>query len=446
MRKLLKLLDVRTYSRKEKVQFFMNIIIGVGIALLFFLAEETTRGGAIIDSIFDGLITIEANAIREENSGFSKTYCWLSGLDKNEINTSYIRFIEVGRPTLEEWDGLRYPVIPRDKTAELLREISAANPKLVIVDILYDTTGCKGDRILVNTLREILKNRKTKFIFPALIDPATGTLVVPFFYKELKKEFPEKVFIASFYFLSSRYDGISRFINFYRFYTKENGEKGLIWNVSILAPVIYFDSLEELRKLKGKILHGHASNLEIELGERKVEIVNNDIIANRIRFVFPVVMDKTGSLTLRELPIHSYELSKKKKELTGKVVILGTADPLKGDFHRTPIGSMPGMYVIGNAIYSATHFQILHESIWIKLGIELFVILLAAYLSHWFNFIPATFFSLVIIGAGIPLTVYMFFRFSLFINIIFPMLGIILHKDVAEFEKFFEEGLWKKYS
>jgi hypothetical protein len=446
MKKIFDLLDFRKYPKKEKVHFFTNILIGIAIAVLFSWAEKTSLGGAFIDSMFDALILAEANAVKDEDSLLSKVYRKLSGVDIEEITSGYVKFVEIGRPVLEEWNAITYPVIPRDRTGELIEKISSFRPKVLVVDILYDTTGCKGDDVLVEKLRQVLSREDVKLIFPALIDQVTHTLITPYFYDELKKEFPDRVFVASFYFLSSRRDGISRFVNFYRFYIGENGEKELIWNVSVLAPALYFGSYGELEKLKEKILHGHSSHhLEVELGERRVEIINEDLVANRIRFVFPVTLDEKGRLSMRNLPVYVHSLDRAGSELSGRLVILGTTDPLRGDYHRTPVGNMPGMYVIGNAVYTVTHLQVLHEGVVLKWLIEGFVIVLAAYLFLWFNSLPATLLSIGIIFAGFPLVVYLFFKYNVFVNLIFPVIGIILHKSVADIEEFIEKGFWRKH-
>ena len=150
-------------------------------------------------------------------------------------------------------------------------------------------------------------------------------------------------------------------------------------------------------------------------------------------------------LTMRSLPIYPSYMDEEKERIKNKIVILGITDPIKHDYFKTPVGYMPGMYLIGNGTFTIANLQIHHESLWIKILIEIFVILLAAYLFLWMDSIPATIFSFLLIGLLIPISVFLFYKYNLFINVILSILGIIIHKDIAEFEEFLIGGLWKKH-
>ena len=120
------------------------------------------------------------------------------------------------------------------------------------------------------------------------------------------------------------------------------------------------------------------------------------------------------------------------------------SDPIKQDYFKTPIGIMPGMYLIGNGYFTLANLQIHHEWFIIKILIEIFVIIIAAYLFLWMDSVPATVISMIMISVLLPISIFLFFKYNIFINLVFPIIGIILHKDIAELEEFLVNGLWKK--
>ena len=66
------------------------------------------------------------------------------------------------------------------------------------------------------------------------------------------------------------------------------------------------------------------------------------------------------------------------------------------------------------------------------------MIILAAYLFLWFNSLFATILSIILIFILIPIAAYLFYHRGVFLNIIFPILGIVLHKIIADAEDMFE--------
>ena len=261
----------------------------------------------------------------------------------------------------------------------------------------------------------------------------------------MKAKYPNKIFLSSPYFYLSEYDNTARFFKFYEIYQNEKGQKDLIWNVSFLAHILSLNKLSILDELKEKILSGE-KNLTLTINRNTIHISNEDLVSSRLRFPYPVVLDNEEKhLTMRSLPIYPSYMDEEKERIKNKIVILGITDPIKHDYFKTPVGYMPGMYLIGNGTFTIANLQIHHESLWIKILIEIFVILLAAYLFLWMDSIPATIFSFLLIGLLIPISVFLFYKYNLFINVILSILGIIIHKDIAEFEEFLIGGLWKKH-
>ena len=98
--------NVFKYERKEIVHFFINIFIGLGIAIFFHYMEKKEYGGSLLDRYIDTLISIEASVIGNyENDTFFKNIFWNTDfINRNSLQN--ISFIELDRMTLEEWGGL----------------------------------------------------------------------------------------------------------------------------------------------------------------------------------------------------------------------------------------------------------------------------------------------------------------------------------------------------
>lgn len=134
--------------------------------------------------------------------------------------------------------------------------------------------------------------------------------------------------------------------------------------------------------------------------------------------------------------------------LKNKIVIIGSSNSETGDMHLTPIGEIPGMYVLGNSINTEImHLNPEEIPFVFKLIVELLVIILASFLFyHYHEFFAqllTAFLLLILLGA---INYFLFFNYGIFINFILPVLGIGLHRIISSFEVLFSAGVSKKHS
>lgn len=435
-------LNIFEYDKREIVYFIINVLIGIGVAVFFNFMEMRQYGGNILDEYLDRLIQFEASTLQNFDDKKLLSKIFFNTKELNITSLKNLSFIEIDRITLKNWEGINQPIIPRAKVADLLIKVSQKKPKLIIVDILFDVKSCNDDKLFILNLEKAIKKYNAVFVFVSVIDPISEKILYPFFYQDLKSHYPNNIFISSPYLSISEYDNTARFFRFFEI-VKKNQKKDILWNTSLIALVLLNNQMELLEKTKKEILESKNNRAIININGKKIAIDNQDLISSRLRFPYSVVIDEeTNFLTLRNLPMYPNHLIEDK--IKDKIVLIGTTDPIKQDFFKTPVGYMPGMYLIANALFTLSNLQIHHELTIIKLLIQIFVILLAAYFFLWMDSAIATVSSLTLIAFLVPLSILLFLRFNIFINTIFPLLCIITHKNLIKIEEFLINRLDKQ--
>ena len=93
--KLFSHLDIRKFSRKQKIHFFINIFIGISIAAFFYFIEHTDLGETTINKGFDFIIAREAEKSAKAMENLTA---------KRNIGISdQIVFAEIDHETYKKW-------------------------------------------------------------------------------------------------------------------------------------------------------------------------------------------------------------------------------------------------------------------------------------------------------------------------------------------------------
>ena len=124
-----------------------------------------------------------------------------------------------------------------------------------------------------------------------------------------------------------------------------------------------------------------------------------------------------------------------------KIVIIGNSSPDKGDIHRTPVGDMTGMFLLGNAVNTILNTaQVKHPQMWLGYLIELCVIVAAAYLFLYLMSFLALFVSVIFIFFGlVELGYWYFIETAVFLNSGLIFIGMVFHKIIADIEELFKK-------
>lgn len=305
---------------------------------------------------------------------------------KREIFQSYLEERKIGKSepykNYKELLDLNLPLTPRDKILQLIEFSLKNNAKVVIVDFLFDRKSFRNikdkrgnivdeDKYFKEGLKELLKkkykNKNTKIIFLYHKDLETGEYKLPPFFKELKddKDLKNKIFAGLPAVFSDKSDGLTRFIKFFDI-RLNNGKYRVLWNVSLLALVLYNNDYGKLKNLEKKIIKTKISgenslkNFDewLKLKDGSTVHIKSDFMVNRIVFIQspnPATYDRYKYI----YTVSKIERIKKPSNLfKDKIVIIGSANRNNGDVHLTPVGSMSGVFVIGNSILTLKFLQI----------------------------------------------------------------------------------------
>jgi CHASE2 domain-containing sensor protein len=130
--------------------------------------------------------------------------------------------------------------------------------------------------------------------------------------------------------------------------------------------------------------------------------------------------------------------SETKELLKEKIVIIGVSSKEHSDdISPTPLGDMLGMYVIGNAIFEIINNKQIKKMNWIYAFLmEIIIIISASIVFKRFDSVIA---YLIITGSLIlvlgPISIVAYYKKGIFVNVIFPILGMGIHKSVSEYEE-----------
>jgi hypothetical protein len=174
------------------------------------------------------------------------------------------------------------------------------------------------------------------------------------------------------------------------------------------------------------------SNKEIEISSDQ-----EDFYRNRIRF-FLIPRDTFSKYPAGNL----FEWVNEGDEINfvdfkDKVVIIGNSHPEAGDIHLTPVGYMPGMYIIGNAINTILlGLQPSHPPILLNMLIEWGVIILSAFiLSRFPPLLIKLLKGVVLISVLGAISYTYFIHTGVLLNFTFAVAAMGLHDAAMGFQK-----------
>ena len=431
-----KFLDFRQFKPKKRVYFFINIGIGIIIVLFMHMVESSQWGENVLNSAFDVFIRIDAHKAVKNIVDTEEEGILIVDLDHNK---------KTGPNTREN------PLLsPRDQIARIVDTARNGGAKVVVLDIFLENKDCcfpEKD----NALREALtrfpkaKNFKTKVIFAVS--------------KKNKKELKKNLLDAqidnnpNFYraiptLYASQTDALVRYWKAYDTGEKQ-GKKQIIWSIPVLTSALYGNTYKKLKtmgkQLTGKPQASGPGFCELQLGKnQKVQapLDHMDLLRQRIRFLL-LPKDCMADHPAGNLILPTPETLNPQR-CKDKIVIIGSSDPLKGDRHLTPIGRMPGMYIQANSIYTLLKKkQPEPASLWIALGIDLLIILLAAYLFHYLQSFIAKLSSTLLVIALFGFIAYFYFfqNHGIFLNFVFGIAGIGYLETISTLREIITKGM-----
>jgi len=424
------------HDRKLLSHFWVNVAVGILIALAFECAGESQWGEGMRDAAFDLLVKYE----------------FLKAPDSAQ-RSNPLYFVEITPAEYRQWGE---PLLtPRNKVADLIEAAWKKGAPVVVLDILLDRpdrehpdADLKLRRLLGRMLRE---NARTRVVFPVRIgvDGKLRSHLCEDLFERKTADGVRLFYPALPTVLASDVDLLNRFWDCYQVCRDRSGQNRIIWSVPVLATALHTGSQDQLDRAARKLLaaagqegRGSAEELEVELGAGAVHLAPLERVASapgtppayqagesdhlsyaqRIRFLI-------SSQTPARRDSGNFRPGLSPDLLTGKIVIIGNASYETGDILATPVGQMPGMYLLGNAINTiATDRMPAHLNHWLEFAMEALVIVIAAWFFLRFHTMLAQLLtSIIFLAVLIPLSWGLYRNFGLFFNFIAPVVGMRLH-------------------
>jgi CHASE2 domain-containing sensor protein len=410
---------------EKKILFARNFSIGLVVIIIFSFLSEREWGEGIVNVAFDYLQNREAK------------------LASHTVPATSVNFIDITERSYEAWD--RPLLTPRRDIARLVKHAANNGAKVIVLDILLEEKDCcdpAGDRMLL----EFLQGYAARPDFPPLIIPVSinrhGSCKPSIVDKVIDNQSPgQQVIYRGLPLVSgSNRDRRTRYWEYYRTYTGAEGTKEILWGVPVLAGVLAGAGQEHLKIVERHLLQGEGERPKVQLGSRKYAIPTlsdeqvPDLYTQRIRFQLIPPTPKgyqSNLLTVRRSADLILEKGVSTPEFAGKIVVIGNGHQDSGDLHETPIGNIPGMYVIGNAIHTVvTHPQPVALG---RLGVFLFESLYVFTMALIMGpeipyFISMPIFVLVIPLLSNELNWQLYYRFGIFFNLTAPLVIMAIYR------------------
>ncbi|WP_320170546.1 CHASE2 domain-containing protein [Maridesulfovibrio sp.] len=335
-------------------------------------------------------------------------------------------------------------------------------PKLRLLETVDFALGCGAREILIDcrmdrpvplekenlqfmsafrkTL-ELARQKNAVIIIPRLAGER-GLALTEFSKKfwNLTEDFPDVVKIGDAGIIRNPEDKRIRHLRYYRAEDKGSGDEILL-SVAMLAAV-YANGTKEGDIHRDRIVN---SIRDIEAGKTERQRVKlfkgtditlfrqengSDDIEARLKFSLApkdIYLRKTGAVSAGLLSHTSSATGIRYADpasLAGKIVIIGSDYEEIGDMHLTPIGRMPGVYIIANAVNMFLNGDQVHSDAVISYVIKILTVLLVSLgVAH----LPAIFDLLLLVLAFFifhPLSIYLFMNYGLFFNFLLLLAGI----------------------
>lgn len=438
------------WDTHQKAHFLLNILFGVLIALALHFFELTSYGNSILATEMDQVIKKEA-------------------INSKKIDSNII-FVDIDNETEQLWNfdesnntnfkySLNSIITRRDSLTSLLKKLVACNPRLIVLDMFFEfySINPNDDSIFVRFLDDFNKtNKRTKIIlpYPNNIDNLQSHNI----YRHIINS--KNILLGSASIASEFEERTIRYI--YTYTQINNGKK--LWSVPILAYCVLNDIDHNTLSIEKLWEH----NIKVE-DENPYHSKGINFLSSRIRFLLtPTIIDpKNGEIQAfgniddkpdirySGLEITSYldggiepyfPDSVLKERIKNKIVVVGNSTQAKGDIHLTPIGEIPGMYILGNAVNTIINTGLIKSPpLTIYLFIELLTIIICAYLFLYLEDIIASILGFIIIGVPLSYASYYIFIYTgFFLTSTFALIGIAIHKIIIDVEKLIDKRKHKE--
>lgn len=426
-------LDPRRFPAAKRSRFLVYLAVGALIALSLRVVARTAWGEGNLNWAFDRFILDEAITAAASPASDAR-----------------VAFIDIDYENCKAWGDPLFT--PRDRIARMIRAARLGAAKVILLDVLFEYPDYdpRTDAALRAELEAFAASTSdARLVFPVRLD-MKGMLRRNLF-DDLIDAYPDRFFRGLPSLSATPDDRVVRHWKLFgRYHPRGSKEWRIIWGTPFLGAVLAAGALDALRPLEPRILARAAGDdehftLPLE-SERRIRLSprNTDYYLQRIRFhlIPPGVLPGRPEGNLRPVKppeadalLDSPEAARAFFE--GRVVVVGVSNPEAGDVHSTPIGDVPGLYIMGNSVDTVlSGEQPLASSGWSEALLEALAVLLGAYVFvHLPNLVAQLALAATLLSLFGGASLWYFKRTGVFLNFVFPMIGmqaLALFREVEE--------------
>ena len=409
-------------------------------------------------------------------------YINLSVGDDSETNqiANDLIFLDFNNQSLKELD--RPYSIPRNKIADLVNVAYEGGAKLIIIDFTFNELDYTPEKLIAGDNVALDGGARDKILYNSLKNirdnPSTATKVLlPYITYEDKTEMKnifsdlvdnKKIYSVTPNLTEDLTNNYSRFwLPYYKTYKADTDEKNLLWSIPVMTITLNIGIVNDLNELGNKILNDSDENFDSYALKVNRNGTNKEFLIyeeqskdtrlfrdsranqyNRIKYTL-IPPDPSTMLGGNILPKNIGHWHKNGVDNTAinfkdKIVIIGRADADCGDWHLTPVGSMPGMYVHGNAIATVLSSTQPHLCSILKyLVIEILLVVIASYVFLNMEGLKPRIIVVIMIGLCFAGTYLWFCKTNEFIFLSLSFTSIGVYNISRMVENRFLKGLIK---
>lgn len=448
------LLRWRHWPSVKKKNFLLNVFWGLVIAIVIQFVQGTGIVQGMLDKAYDSHVVKDFKSANDKKESVSDKIFMLL-FDK----TAYTTPNADGLNTLGVWT-------PRKKLGETVEKTIKLGAKVVVVDfdlqrpvplICVNGNCVNENREYLSQLEkaaELLRKKDAVMILPfAELKPEAGDYLKA--YQALLKKNSDviKQGIATVYKNMSDCK-----VRHFRFYKKlENKE--VIFSIPVLAAVFQWHGRKNghrvLNKAREKLNSKSAVFIPSHNRKRGIWLYATNRYGQCLeaRFKFRMLtedaINKLGgglNLSIAKPQYQVFDPYFDAQQIRGKTVLIGSVYEQSGDIHNTPVGKLPGVFLIANALNIFYKGDQIHAPHFVLNYLILFLWIVIA--SMLFTHLPGKWSALFLTGLIIlifsPLSAWLFAKRGIFMDFWLPATIMGFRGRIAELEAYLEDRFKKK--
>lgn len=455
---LKKYFDWRLWEPEKRRQFVLNLTWGLMSLVMLWLLSYTSIGQANLNQAYDFLVKKDFESAVDDKK-------------KDELISDAIRIIAFDEKTYEESRTKGFWT-PRDLLGKTIINAIKLGAKVVVVDFKLDKAlpdcnitpkSLDENQIYLSMLEQAAN----------LAEKEKAVIIVPWTGKKYDSEYSRYYYDlldrkqhvikkgSPFVFLNAS----DRKVRHFRFFKRIKDNKGddVIFFMPIMAAIYHWYGLEKgdekLNKAKSQI---KAANFGSHLcflspdKKKSVCIFSQDPVKECLaaRYKFRILPRKLAEelrikdplfFKTRILPAELQDESK--KIFHDKIVLIGSTYEDTDDMHITPIGDMPGVFLLANGLNIFLKGDQIHAPKLLNYLAMLAWIIIFAFV---YTYLPGKEETLIVTGLVgfalllyIPLSVWMFTKWGAFTDFWFPVTIMGIRSTIANYWEFGEKKLKK---